>query len=198
MGSKKIIVISGGLASLLTNTAKKRNYEVKVYSPSDLYLYISQHENGFDRVYFGSDETEKPYRIFLKDVDAIIPRISGKGFEFGCAVVRHFERNLGKYSTGSALGLKIASDKFWCSQAFSEVGIPQPKTVFADVPQHVDFLIDRVGGLPAVGKLPRGSQGKQVFILESPQAANTTLQMLYSSNFSVILQEFIESGAKDI
>lgn len=60
------------------------------------------------------------------------------------------------------------------------------------------FLIDQAGVLAVLGKFTRGSQRKQVFILEIPQAANTTLQMLYSSNFSVILQEFIESGAKDI
>ncbi|MDR6195677.1 hypothetical protein [Siphonobacter sp. SORGH_AS_0500] len=62
----------------------------------------------------------------------------------------------------------------------------------------VDFGIDQVGGLPAVGKFPRGSQGKQVFILESPQAANTALQAFYSYGQSVIIQEFIEAGGKDI
>lgn len=194
----KVLIISNGSATLLKETAKAKKIDVEVIKPSELYLYISQFENGYDRVYRGNEDTTDPYRINLKEVDAIIPRISGQGFEFGCAVVGHFEKCLGIYSTGSALGLRMASDKFWCSQEFSDAGLPQPKTVFADTPRHVDFLMKKVDGLPVVGKLPRGSQGKQVFILESPQAANTTLQTFFSTGQDVIIQEFIETGAKDI
>lgn len=194
----KILIISNGPATLLKEAAKVKDIEVEVIKPSDLYLYISQFEQGYDRVYKGGEYIDKPFRINLKDIDAIVPRISGQGFDFGCCVVRHFEKCLGVYSTGSAIGLKMASDKLWCSQEFSEAGLPQPKTVFANTPRHVDFLIKQVGGLPSVGKLPRGSQGKQVFIMESPQAANTTLQTFFSIGQDVIIQEFIETGAKDI
>lgn len=194
----KILIISNGSATMLKEAAKKKDIEADVIKPADMYLYVSQFENGYDRAYRGGEYIDKPFKINLKDVDAIVPRISGAGFEFGCSVVRHFEKCLGIYSTGSAIGLKMASDKFWCSQEFSEAGLPQPKTIFADTPRNVEFLINKVGGLPAVGKLPRGSQGKQVFILESPQAANTTLQTFFATGQDVIIQEFIETGAKDI
>ena len=194
----KVLIISNGAATLLKEAAKQKGIDIEVVKPADLYLYISQFEQGYDRVYRGGEYIDKPFRISLKDIDAIVPRISGQGFDFGCCVVRHFEKCLGIYSTGSAIGLKMASDKLWCSQEFSEPGLPQPKTVFANTPRHVDFLIKQIGGLPAVGKLPRGSQGKQVFIMESPQSANTTLQTFFSIGQDVIIQEFIETGAKDI
>lgn len=194
----KIAILSNSSQGLLTKTLKDKGHEVVLLNPSQVYLYISEYESGYDRVYVETSNANEPERLTINGIDAIIPRISGGNFHYACAVVRHFEDCLGVYSTGSALGMTIATNKFWTSQKLSEAKIKQPKTVFADSPQYPKFLIDLVGGLPAVGKLPRGSQGKQVFIMESEVGANTTLQTLYSLKQNVIIQQYIENGAKDI
>lgn len=194
----KVAILSNSSQALLTKTLKDKGHEVVLLNPSQIYLYISEYESGYDRVYIESSNPNQPERLNMSGIDAIIPRISGANFFYACAVVRHFEDCLGVYSTGSSLGMTIATNKFWTSQKLSEAKIRQPKTVFADYPQYPKFLIDLVGGLPAVGKLPRGSQGKQVFIMESEVGANTTLQTLYSLKQNVIIQQYIENGAKDI
>jgi ribosomal protein S6--L-glutamate ligase len=94
--------------------------------------------------------------------------------------------------------MKTASDKFWTSQNLSEAGLPQPKTILTNIPRHAGFLIEKVGGLPTVGKATRGSQGKAVFIMETPLAANTTLQTFLNGKAeSIIIQQFIESSANN-
>ena len=194
----KVAILSNSSQALLTKTLKDKGHEVILLKPSQIYLYVSEYESGYDRVYVETDNPNQPERLTIKGIDAIIPRISGADFEYACAVVRHFEDCLGLYSTGSSLGLTMASNKFWTSQKLSEAKIKQPRTVFADSPQYPKFLIDLVGGLPAIGKLPRGSQGKQVLMMESEVGANTTLGLLYSLKQNVIIQQFIENGAKDI
>lgn len=196
--NKTIVVISKTPQRRLCETIEKHGFNALVLDPSEAYLFISQSENGYDRVYSGSSAKTEPTRLHIKDVVAVIPRVSGEGFEFGCAVVRHFEKCLGIYSTATALGMKTASDKFWTSQNLSEAGLPQPKTILTNVPRHAGFLIEKVGGLPTVGKATRGSQGKAVFIMETPLAANTTLQTFLNGNAeSIIIQQFIESSANN-
>ncbi len=195
---KTIVVISKTTQKKLCETIEKYGFQSLVLNPSETYLFISQSENGYDRVYSGGSVKSEPTRLLSKDVVAVIPRVSGEGFEFGCAVVRHFEKCLGIYSTASALGMKTASDKFWTSQNLSEAGLPQPKTILTNIPRHAGFLIDKVGGLPTVGKATRGSQGKAVFIMETPLAANTTLQTFLNGKAeSIIIQQFIESSANN-
>jgi ribosomal protein S6--L-glutamate ligase len=79
-----------------------------------------------------------------------------------------------------------------------EAGLPQPKTILTNIPRHAGFLIEKVGGLPTGGKATRGSQGKAVFIMETPLAANTNLQtFLKGKAESIIIQQFIESSANN-
>ncbi len=186
----KIIVLSASAHKNLVEIAQKRGHEVRVIDPDNLYLMLSD-SNGHDRIY------EKTDRIALKDVDAIIPRI-GKNLNYGLAVVNHFVNNLGIYSTSSADGLRTASDKFWTSQKLSEARIKIPKTIFAKKPDHVDFLIDKVGGLPAVAKTLTGSQGAGVSIFETPLSANTTMQTFYKLDADVHLQQYLEAKGRDI
>jgi ribosomal protein S6--L-glutamate ligase len=194
----KVVILSNTNQTLLTKTLKDRGHEVVLLKPHEIYLYVSEYQSGYDRVYIETSNGIEPQRLPIKDIDAIIPRIGGGNFEYACSVVRHFEDCLGLYSTGSSLGLTMASNKFWTGQKLSEAKLKQPRTVFSDSPQYPKFLIELIGGLPAVGKLPRGSQGKQVFIMESEVSANTTLQTLYSLKQNVIIQQYIESNAKDI
>jgi ribosomal protein S6--L-glutamate ligase len=84
------------------------------------------------------------------------------------------------------------------TQLLSSHGIRPPKTIMAYRPNHPDFLVQKVGGLPCVGKLLHGSQGVGVLKLESPDQTNDTLESFAKSNISLLLQAYIEGKASDI
>jgi ribosomal protein S6--L-glutamate ligase len=193
-----ILILSTGRPSRhLVKAIEDKGHTYETHDPRNLYLLVSENENGYDRLYNGSGELDKPERIKAKSIDAVISRI-GADLVHGAAILRHLTENLGIYGTQRAGGLELASNKLKTTQKLSSAGIRVPATVYAKNPVHIDFLIQKVGGLPAVGKLLQGSQGKGVFILETPIAANTALESLYKLNVGLKLQKFVDAGSKDI
>lgn len=176
---------------MLVDTVEKRGHVVKVVNPDDLYLMLSDSVNGYDRVY------DKGERLNIAETDAIVCRI-GRNLDYGLNVVEHLNRNLGIYCPSPADGLRVAANKFLCSQRLSQEKVRIPKTVIAYKPDDVNFLIAKVGGLPAVAKTLQGSQGVGVMILESKLAANTALESFYKADVDILLQQFLEGGSKDI
>jgi ribosomal protein S6--L-glutamate ligase len=165
--------------------------------PEHLYFEVSDSTNGYDRIYNGDPALEKPERIYIKDIDAILPRL-GSNLEYASRILRHLNLNLGIYSIQSAYGILTARDKMTTTQILSSHGIRTPKTIMAYRPNHPDFLVQKVGGLPCVGKLLHGSQGVGVLKLESPDQTNDTLESFAKSNISLLLQAYIEGKASDI
>jgi ribosomal protein S6--L-glutamate ligase len=164
----------------------------------DLYSYCSETTKGHDRVYKrGRYKSEK---LIARDYQAVIPRLAGTGFDFGLGNLRHLNRNLNIFSTGTDTGLKICSNKFLTIQALSENGIRVPRHVLAHRPTDYKELIDLIGGLPCVAKLQRGSQGAGVFILNDVLAASTALRAMEQTNVDIVLTRFIDTGnpANDI
>ena len=180
---------------LFVNSAKKRGHNPIVKNPSELYLFISESENGYDRIYDGSENEVQ--RIHAKSIDAIIPRIHS-GVNYGIKLIRHFNQNLGIYSIQSASGIRSASDKMETSQKLSFAGVKTPKTIIASEPKHIKFLIEKIDNLPAIAKTVKGSLGVGVMILESPLQTNTTLEMIYKNNIDVLLQRFVDGNSQDI
>lgn len=196
-----IVVLSAapknGATKSIINAGHKKGHKMTVLDPAFLYLLISDIENGYDKLYDGFDSNNQPIRIKAKDIDAVIPRI-GKNLEYGCSVLEHLNYNLGIFATQNASGLQVAANKLLSLQRISQAKIKVPKTVIADNPTHVNWLIDRVGGLPAMFKILKGSQGIGVIPLESKNQTNATLESFYKSKTKFLLQEFIDGGATDI
>jgi ribosomal protein S6--L-glutamate ligase len=164
----------------------------------DLYSYCSETTKGHDRVYKrGLYKSEK---LIARDYQAVIPRLAGSGFDFGLGNLRHINRNLNIFSTGTDIGLKICSNKFLTVQVLSENGLRVPRHVLAHRPTDYKELIDLIGGLPCVAKLQRGSQGAGVFILNDVLAASTALRAMEQTNVDIVLTRFIDTGnpANDI
>jgi ribosomal protein S6--L-glutamate ligase len=194
----KILILATGRPSRhLVKAIEDKGHTHETHDPRNLYLFVSESENGYDRLYNGSSDVENPIRIKSKDIDAVISRI-GTDLLHGTSILRHLSENLGIYSTQRAEGLETASNKLKTTQKLSSAGIRVPATMYAKNPVHINFLINKVGGLPAVGKLLQGSQGKGVFILETPIAANTALESLFKLNVGLKLQKFVDAGSKDI
>jgi ribosomal protein S6--L-glutamate ligase len=191
------VLATGSASKHLVKAIEDRGHSYDTHDPNNLYLFVSDSINGYDRIYNGSPKLEAPARILAKNYDAVISRLGG-GLEHGASILRHLTENLSIYCAQTPDGLETASNKLKTTQKLSSKGLKVPVTTYAKNPIHIEFLIKKIGGLPAVGKMIRGSQGNGVFILETPQAANTSLQSFYNLNASMKLQKFIESGATDI
>lgn len=182
------------LLSEIEKRAKKQpelNLSGEVEYVYDLYAYCSE-VKGHDRVYRRAPK--KSEKLVSREYGAVIPRLAGVGFDYGVGVVRHLTRNLNIFSTATDTGLRVCSNKFLTCQVLSEFGLRVPKQVLSHQPSDYKELIDLVGGLPAVAKLQRGSQGAGVFILETVLAASTALRALEMTKTDVVLTRFIDSG----
>lgn len=191
------VLATGQTSKHLIEAIEKRGHTYDKHDPNDLYLFISDSINGYDRIYNGLPSLETPSRILAKSYNAVISRLGG-GLEHGTSILRHLTENLSIYCPQDPDGLETASNKLKTTQRLSSRGLKVPVTTYAKNPIHIDFLIKKIGGLPAIGKMIRGSQGNGVFIMETPQAANTALQSFYNLNVNMKLQKFVESNSTDI
>lgn len=192
-----LVLATGNPSKSLTDAITDAGHTYHHYKPKDLYLLVSDSTNGFDRIYIGNPEREVPARLLLKNFDAIITRL-GSDLAYSTSVLLHLTENLGIYCPQSEEGLMTASNKMKTTQKLSSNGLRVPKTIFAKKPSHVEFLVNKIGGLPAVAKTLTGSQGKGVFILRDAEQTNTSLEAIYNLEVDLLLQSFVESGAKDI
>lgn len=97
------------------------------------------------------------------------------------------------------------SDKFCASVFFNSIGIPTPKTVLINSlkEEKIESLArDYVNGFPCVIKSCRGSMGKNVDIVNSPQEVSSFIDKSLKAKSivpfkrnSYLLQEFIEESA---
>jgi ribosomal protein S6--L-glutamate ligase len=193
-----ILILGTGTPSAhLISAIKHRGHTYQYHDPEDLYVYVSESANGYDRIYNGHHELTSPIRLKVKEYDAIISRL-GSGLDFGATILQHLNENLGIYSPQTADGLLAARDKMKTAMKLSFAGVKVPLTVFAKNPVHVDSIMGLLGGLPVVGKLLKGSQGVGVMIFRDAEQTNTSLQSFWKLNVDVLLQRYIESGSKDV
>lgn len=197
----KIIILSsdpnGEAVRSITKAGEAKGHTMETINPADLYLYISDKENGWDRVYNGKNKYSEPERLKAKEIDAIIPRM-GSNLEYSCSVLEHLNHNLGIFSTQKATGIKIASDKLISLQKFSQAKLKVPVSIMADRAPHVKWMINKVGGLPAIAKGLKGSQGKTVYPLLDEYQSNVFLANFFNRNENLLLQQFIDAKSTDI
>ena len=191
------LVLGASKQPYLVKAIEGAGHTYEIHDPRSLYLYVSESENGYDRVYDGLSTLETPQRLNAKKYNAVIPRI-GVGLEYGANIVTHLNENMGIYTTQIGAGLLTASNKLRTTMKLSSHGLRVPRTIGAYSPLHPDFLINKVGGLPAVAKTLRGSQGKGVIILNDAEQTNTTLEAFWHDDTPLKLQQYIEGGKRDI
>jgi ribosomal protein S6--L-glutamate ligase len=80
----------------------------------------------------------------------------------------------------------------------SRHGIKTPITLYVKTANNIDFLIEKVGGLPFVLKYNYGSQGAGVMLMETKKSAISTIEGLLKNKADFILQQYIESKGQDI
>lgn len=186
----KIAILSNGSGNYSTKRLKEvataRGHDVKVVRYRDCYASIEQ--NNPTVSYKGED---------LGKFDAIIPRISSGMTRYGTAIVRQLEMQ-GVYTVSSSIAISRSRDKLRSLQLLAKAGVGIPKTVVSRNSTDIDNLLEKVGGMPVIIKLARGTHGNGVVLAETKKAAKSVLQAFYLTNedgTNILLQEFVEESA---
>ncbi|MDK2899328.1 MAG: ribosomal protein S6--L-glutamate ligase [Patescibacteria group bacterium] len=190
----RIAILSNGPGNYSTKRLKEeavlRGHEAKIIKYRDCYASIEQ-----------SNPTVSYRGIDLAKYDAIIPRIASNMTKYGTAIVRQLEMQ-GVYSVSSSIAINRSRDKLRSLQLLAKYGVGIPKTVVSRNTADIDNLLERLGGMPVIIKLARGTHGNGVVLAETKKAAKSVLQAFYLTNddgTNILLQEFIkESAGTDI
>lgn len=171
----------------LVEAGKKRGHKVTVVDHLKCDIEI---EKKNPRIYYRG--------TYLKDIDAVIPRIGASVTFYGAAVVRQFEM-MKVFSAVESQALTRSRDKLRSLQIMSRAGVGMPKTVFTNYSKDTEHLVNKVGGAPLVLKLLEGTQGLGVVLVESENAAKSVVEAFNGLKARVVAQEFIkEAGGADI
>ncbi|WP_370397793.1 RimK family alpha-L-glutamate ligase [Tenacibaculum dicentrarchi] len=170
------------------NEANRRGHNVRIINHLKCSIKLANGKS--EIIYNGEDIIDIP--------DVIIPRIGASATRHGAAVVKEFELN-GTYTTATSLGILQAQNKVRTLQIMNQKNIPFPDTIFAVNPDNIDEQIKLLGGAPIIIKLQEGTHGSGVILAESNKSAKSIIDTMYSTNASILLQEFIkESNSEDI
>jgi ribosomal protein S6--L-glutamate ligase len=170
----RIAILSNGPGNYSTKrlkeVARARGHQVKIVKYRDCYASIEQ--NNPTVSYKGED---------LGRFDAVIPRIASNMTRYGTAIVRQLEMQ-GVYTVSSSLAINRSRDKLRSLQLLAKSGVGIPKTVVSRNSADIDDLIEKIGGMPVIIKLARGTHGNGVVLAETKKAAKSVLQALYLTN----------------
>jgi ribosomal protein S6--L-glutamate ligase len=190
----KIAILSNGPGNYSTKRLKEeailRGHKVKIIKYKECYASIEQSHPTVS--YRGKE---------LDQFDAVIPRIASYMTKYGTAILRQLEMQ-GLYTVSSSIAINRSRDKMRSLQLLAKSGIGIPKTIVSRNSTDIDDIIDKMGGMPIIIKLARGTHGNGVVLAETKKAAKSVLQAFYLSNeegTNILLQEFIkESAGTDI
>jgi ribosomal protein S6--L-glutamate ligase len=136
--------------------------------------------------------------VEVRGLDVVIPRIGASVTGYGLAVVNHLDM-MGVPVLNPAAGISRSRDKLRCLQLLAASGLDIPRTVMARDRSNVPRLVDEVGGLPAVVKLLRGTQGVGVMLASTLAELQGILDTFWDLGQEIVLQEFVaESRGQDL
>jgi len=134
----------------------------------------------------------------VKGLSVGVPRIGASITGYGLKVVSHLSA-MGVPVVNDAPSISRSRDKLRCLQLLSAAGIDIPRTVMAYQGTNIRRLVDEVGGLPAIVKLLRGTQGVGVMIATSMAEVQGILSTFWELGQEILVQEFIrESKGRDV
>jgi ribosomal protein S6--L-glutamate ligase len=191
-----IILLTTSPASnkLLVETIEARGHRVTTIHPAKLYLYISEHPSGYDRLLLESDGDE-PIRLHSNSIDAVVPRL-GSSVTWGSSCLRFLTENLGLFCYDSAWSHILAQDKSFTLQRLSSAGVRVPRTLVCESLAHVRWAMKKLGNQIVI-KTTHGSKGKTVAVVDNVKSASGIFEFLYNAGLKVILEEFIPCESTD-
>jgi ribosomal protein S6--L-glutamate ligase len=116
----------------------------------------------------------------------------------GLAVVNQLDM-MGVPVLNNSVPIARSRDKFRCLQLLARFGIDIPRTVMTNQKAEVPMALRQIGGLPAILKLIRGTQGIGVMIAHTQEEIEGILGTMSELGQEILLQEFIgESRGRDL
>jgi ribosomal protein S6--L-glutamate ligase len=136
--------------------------------------------------------------VELRGLDVVIPRIGASITAYGLAVVNHLDM-MGVPVVNNSVPIARSRDKLRCLELLARFGLDIPRTVMAHDRANLHKLVEEVGGLPAIIKLSRGTQGVGVMIASTMAEVRTILETFSGLGEEIVLQEFVtESKGRDV
>lgn len=134
----------------------------------------------------------------VKELEVAIPRIGSSITQFGIAVVNHLS-TMGVPVVNEAPAIARSRDKLRGLQLLAGAGIDIPRTVMARHGADIERMVEEVGGLPAIVKLLRGTQGVGVMLATTMAEVRTIVATFWDLDQEILIQEFVqESKGKDV
>jgi len=189
----KILILSRGKnyysTKRLVAEARRLRHKIVVVNPADCNISLTP-----KRPYFTATANKQN----LAGFDVVIPRIGIIGIDYALLVAHQLEF-MGKPMLNSARSLDYTKNKFLSLQILAKSGIPVPETLMTHSHATVKETIKKLGGLPVVLKLFRGSQGKGVMLGENIASVDSILTAVWAIGFDIILQKYLkETRGEDI
>ncbi|MBT3408667.1 RimK family alpha-L-glutamate ligase [Candidatus Woesearchaeota archaeon] len=131
----------------------------------------------------------------LKKYDCILARGSFKYAQILHAISKTLEQFC--YMPMSAESFLIGHDKFLSQIAFNTKNISMPVAYYASSDQATKRTLNNIS-YPIVMKMPNGTHGKGVMFADSKESAKSILDAMGALKQPFIIQEFIDTGGKDI
>lgn len=175
----KILILSSDNLSdsteLLKKALEKQGHHVRMEDPRKLSLQLSP-----VRIY------DQKLKILTPDL--VIPRFGMYTLQQGLHLLRGFEA-LGIRTLNSAESIAKATNKITSAQLFAKAHLPIPKTFFFHMTDenYKNFSFQ----FPLVMKLPVGSQGKGVALIQDERELHQWMDLLRTTEKEVLLQEFV-------
>ena len=171
----------------LIEECKEQDVEPVVLNPLKCDIFVGK-DNHY--LYYNKKKQRR--------VDAVIPRFGFSITHYGNSILRWFVDS-GVPSVANPDAIAVARDKFHSLQVLSQAGIMVPASIMVRNPANISKAIDRVGGVPVIIKLIRGTQGVGVIILESKQSAESTVDAFWRLGRHMLIQQYIiESRGTDV
>src|SRR5712692_9283338 len=190
--SRKLLVILSRKRSLystrrLVEAAKQRGHRAIVLDTLRCNLVLAR---GAPKMIYRGVE--------IRGLDVAIPRIGASITAYGLSVVNHLDI-MGIPVVNNSVPIARSRDKLRCLQLLSKFGVDIPRTVMAHDRSDIPRLVEEVGGLPAIMKLLRGTQGVGVMLASTMAELQTSLNRFWELGHEIFLQEFVrESKGRDV
>lgn len=173
--------------SNLVRAAAEQGVSTSVVDPMSCNLMMGRNE---PRIYRDG--------AFIRDVDAVIPRIGASITTYGLAVVNQFEM-MGLPVVNPSPAIFRARDKLRSMQLLARMDIDIPRTYICRSRDDLQHAVDYCGGFPIILKLQQGTQGIGVMIADSYASCESILDTFFGMGHIILIQQFIkESKGRDI
>lgn len=182
---------------MMAKALKEENIEYDILNPTQLFLMISNHQNGRNQL-FDDYKGKTIKKVELNNYDIVIPRI-GSEVDFSCEVLKYLEEVFKMKSVQSSEAISNAFSKIRTTILLRAHGLRTPKTMYINKIKNVDIILQHLSKEEKyVIKLDKGSKGRQVSIVSGIAETKSVLDTIGSMSQQLIIQEFIESNETDI